>query len=363
VFPLLVCFALLFGSIFAADKKSDKEHNGLKGPVGSVRVEKAAITKENEKVVEGQRLRSHKTRYSEKGEMAEMILYNGDYISRFMLFTTDAQGNTLATVFERSHPLSPVPTDDPSAPQPPSSKKVFKHVFKYDAKGNRTEDAVYAEDGTLLGKDIYLFDIDGNHYGVQNFNENGVTGHSRFTYDSKGMIATQSFTSPTGKIIEKRSYVYELDAQGNWIKQTASRILDNGKVEPLEIIYRTISYYPPAGNFSGLGVIGGVSKESAEKTDTPNVTRMTGTVLAGAATRRVEPFYPPLAKAARVKGAVIVEVTVDEEGDVLTARTLQGHPLLKDGAEKAALGWKFTPTSLNGTPVRVVGTLTFNFNL
>jgi TonB family protein len=361
--PLLVGFALLFGNIFAADKKSDKQQDGLKGPVGSVRVEKATITKENNQPVEGQRRRSHKIRYNEKGEMVEMIIYTSDSISRLLLFTGDAQGNTLASVFERGNPLALPPPPDSSTPQVTSSKKVFKHVFKYDSKGNRTEDAVYAEDGTLSGKDVYLFDIDGKPYGVRSFDEKGPTGSSRFTCDSKGMILTQSFTSQTGKITEKRTYAYELDAQGNWIKQTALKILDTGKIEPIEVVYRTLSYYPPVGTFSGLGVIGGISKEGAEKNENTSVTRMTGAVLAGSATRRVEPVYPSMAKAAHIQGVVIVEVTLDEEGDVLTARTLQGHPLLKDGAEKAALGWKFTPTSLNGMPVRVVGTLTFNFNL
>jgi TonB family protein len=360
VLQLFVCFALLFGNIFAADKKSEKEQDGLKGPAGSVRVEKAVFTRDNNKPVEGQRLRSHKTRYTEKGEMFEMIVYTGDYISQFILFTGDAQGNVLANISERNNSFAPAPTANPSAPQPPTSKKVLKHVFKYDAKGNRTEDAVYAEDGTLFSKDVYVFDSKGMNIEVRSFDSQREIRRVSFTYDSKAMIATQSFFEPIGKLVEKRSYTHELDAQGNWIKQTASRILNNGKLEPLEVTYRTISYYPPVGNFSGLGVIGGIS--DAEKNN-PNVTRMTGTVLAGSAIRRIEPVYPPLAKAARVKGAVIVEVTVDEEGDVLTARTLQGHPLLKDGAEKAALGWKFTPTSIDGLPVRVVGTLTFNFNL
>ena len=37
--------------------------------------------------------------------------------------------------------------------------------------------------------------------------------------------------------------------------------------------------------------------------------------------------------------------------------------LLKDAAVNAARGWKFTPTQLSGTPVKVIGTITFNFNL
>ena len=95
----------------------------------------------------------------------------------------------------------------------------------------------------------------------------------------------------------------------------------------------------------------------------PPVIRKAGGVLQGSATRKVEPSYPPLAKAARVSGAVVVELTIDEEGNVIAARAISGHPLLKDGAVAAAKGWKFTPTLLDGVPVKVIGTITFNFNL
>jgi hypothetical protein len=53
----------------------------------------------------------------------------------------------------------------------------------------------------------------------------------------------------------------------------------------------------------------------------------------------------------------------DEQGDVTSARAISGHPLLKDPAIAAALRWKFAPTQLGGQPVKVVGTLTFNFDL
>jgi TonB family protein len=60
---------------------------------------------------------------------------------------------------------------------------------------------------------------------------------------------------------------------------------------------------------------------------------------------------------------VVVEVTVDEEGKVISARAISGHPLLKDAAVEAARGWTFTPTKLQGDPVKVIGTITFNFIL
>ena len=78
---------------------------------------------------------------------------------------------------------------------------------------------------------------------------------------------------------------------------------------------------------------------------------------------RVQPTYPPLAKAAQVSGAVEVEVLVDEDGNVAYARALSGHDLLKSSAVDAARGWKFSPTLLNGNAVQVIGTITMNFSL
>src|SRR5437588_4503997 len=95
----------------------------------------------------------------------------------------------------------------------------------------------------------------------------------------------------------------------------------------------------------------------------PKIIRKAGGVLQGSAIQRVEPVYPPLAKAALVSGSVVVEVTIDEAGNVMTARAISGHPLLKDAAVTAARGWKFSPTQLSGTPVKVIGSITFNFHL
>jgi protein TonB len=82
---------------------------------------------------------------------------------------------------------------------------------------------------------------------------------------------------------------------------------------------------------------------------------------AGRAIRRVEPSYPQIAKNAGVEGTVIIEVTVDENGHVVTTRIVSGNPMLSGAAQAAARQWTFSPTVLGGTPVKVVGTITFNF--
>jgi len=56
-------------------------------------------------------------------------------------------------------------------------------------------------------------------------------------------------------------------------------------------------------------------------------------------------------------------VTVDEEGTVISAKALDGHEQLRSAAVGAAKEWKFVPTLLNGVPVKVIGSVTFNFNL
>ena len=94
-----------------------------------------------------------------------------------------------------------------------------------------------------------------------------------------------------------------------------------------------------------------------------DVIRKSGGVFQNSVLNRVDPIYPPLAKAAQVSGAVVVEVVVDVEGNVKSARAVSGHPLLKDAAVTAARDWKFSPTSLQGKPVEVIGTVTFNFSL
>jgi len=95
----------------------------------------------------------------------------------------------------------------------------------------------------------------------------------------------------------------------------------------------------------------------------PSAVRKSGGALQGTATHRVQPTYPETAKAAGVSGAVVVEIEIDEEGNIAAARAISGHPLLKAAAVEAARQWQFEPTMLEGKAVRVVGTLTFNFAL
>jgi Ca-activated chloride channel family protein len=89
---------------------------------------------------------------------------------------------------------------------------------------------------------------------------------------------------------------------------------------------------------------------------------VSGDVLQGSATRKVQPAYPPMARAARASGAVQIQVTINETGEVIGAQVVSGHPILRDSALLAAKQWRFKPTELSGVPVKTQGVITFNFD-
>ena len=89
---------------------------------------------------------------------------------------------------------------------------------------------------------------------------------------------------------------------------------------------------------------------------------ISGGVLNGKATTLPIPPYPPIARAARATGNVTVAVTIDEDGNVVAAKAVSGHPLLQAASVAAARNAKFTPTKMSGQPVKVQGVLIYAFS-
>lgn len=84
-------------------------------------------------------------------------------------------------------------------------------------------------------------------------------------------------------------------------------------------------------------------------------------VLNAKAINLVKPEYPSLARQANIYGRVVVNISVDEEGDVVSAKASSGHPLLYAASVKAALESKFEPIMLSGCPIKVLGSIYYNF--
>lgn len=109
----------------------------------------------------------------------------------------------------------------------------------------------------------------------------------------------------------------------------------------------------------------GIRTEDSDSTkdSTPGSARgvISGGVLNGKALSLPTPAYPPIARAAHAAGTVVVQVLIDEEGNVVSAKAVSGHPLLQAASVAAAREAKFSPTRLEGEPVKVTGVIQYNF--
>lgn len=99
-----------------------------------------------------------------------------------------------------------------------------------------------------------------------------------------------------------------------------------------------------------------VGEESTNSKDS-----IKGGVINGRAIELVQPTYPAIAGAAHASGEVVVLVIIDTTGKVMAAQIVDGHPLLRAAALKAAKASRFTPTRLEDKPVNVLGKIVYNF--
>lgn len=88
-----------------------------------------------------------------------------------------------------------------------------------------------------------------------------------------------------------------------------------------------------------------------------------GSLQASRILYKVSPVYPELARATRTSGTVELEAVIDEEGNVSDLAVVSGHPLLVDAAKAAVRQWKYSPTILNGEPMRVVARILVTFRI
>ena len=78
---------------------------------------------------------------------------------------------------------------------------------------------------------------------------------------------------------------------------------------------------------------------------------------------KVQPVYPPEAKAQGIEGVVRLQATLDKDGKVANLQVLSGDPTLAAAALEAVQQWQYQKTLLNGEPVEVVTEIRVNFTL
>jgi len=178
---------------------------------------------------------------------------------------------------------------------------------------------------------------------------------------SEGAVAVDVIVDEQGNVVSAVADIYDQRVRKDEadtpaiidpaLRQAAEEAAKQAKFSPMKLGDMLVK-------FSGLIIYNFVGP-TAKVTSGGN----RGGVLNGNALVLPKPEYPAAAKAVRAQGTVTVEVTVDDQGNVISAHAVSGHPLLRQAAEMAASGATFSPTTLSGKPVKVTGVLTYNFVL
>ena len=86
-------------------------------------------------------------------------------------------------------------------------------------------------------------------------------------------------------------------------------------------------------------------------------------VSGGSLERKVQPIYPAQARSKGLQGPVVLQIVIDEVGEVRNLRTVSGDAVLARAAIDAVRQWRYQPYRLNGQPVKMPTQITVNFTL
>jgi TonB family protein len=337
---------------------TDRDRDGLSGPVRRVRTETAKLTNKGGKPAEGPRAVLESLAYDIKGTKIENAYF-------------------------------PVP----------GAALTGKEVYKYDDKGNIVEMTLLNADGSLLSKEVYSYEFDqfGNwtkmmtsvaviEGGKLSYEPTEVTYRTISYYLDEATLARMSqpatTTTPaaTGATATAPPAQQTSPAAQPAAKSTTGTVQTTAAARPGAPLPSGASLVKAnmAGSTDGaaaLHQIASAATTAAVKLDgepppaavarvpKPLLKPISGGVLNGKAVDLPRPAYPPQAKTARAEGVVTVEVVIDEKGKVISAKATSGHNMLRQAAVQAAQGARFSPTMLSGQPVKVTGEINYNFAL
>ncbi len=255
--------------VCAQQRQTDRDFQGLKGPVKSVSVEKAMLKEQaGRQVEEPQRLMDEGATYDAEGNLVNDESYDEDGTLFVKKVYSQSGAVRVVDTYARYPTIHLPPNPSTGAPaltigpprQPKGSRsapnlsemehKVDKYKYKYDDKGNISE-LTMERGGVVRRRVVYSLKAGGKE--VLSYVDGKKLDYRRVeTLDARGNVVESTATDVRddddgGDYIEKYSYTaYEFDARGNWVKRVKSAWeSEEGKPRyvPLQVEYRTIVYF------------------------------------------------------------------------------------------------------------------------
>jgi TonB family protein len=317
--------------------ESDRSRDGLLGPVRRIRTEVAKVSNAGGKTVE---------------ESKHVILETAEY---------DLKG---------------VKTQNQYFPIE-GATLTGREVYKYDEKGNISEMTLVSADGSLVSKEVYKYDYDSVGNWVKMTTAIAVVENGKIGFEPSEVTYRTIFyylDAAMARMLQPPSAPANASSTGAKVQpDSASRT--GGDTKPAAVLSPSVSIsklklsaaVQLPGDLRGLSAQSGgkiqVSDSDPAPAPRPLLKPISGGVLNGVAVSLPPPVYPEFARRMRTVGLVEVEVVVDENGKVMSARALSGPVSLRDVSVQAALRARFSPTKLSGQPVKISGLINYNFTM
>jgi TonB family protein len=323
--------------------ESDRARDGLLGPVRRVRTEVVKLSAAGGKTVE---------------DSKHVLLETAEY---------DLKG---AKTQNQYYPIE-------------GATLTGRESYKYDDKGNISEMTLVSADGSLVSKEVYKYEYDsvGNwvkmiasvavvENGKIGFEPSEVTYRTIFYYLDAAMARMLQPTNSSAPAPVNAGATVE--GAGQPSKSADSKPPDSKSATALPPRtsldrLKAAGVTPTVGDFrsapaetTGKVVVTDSAPPPAPR---PLMKPVSGGVLNGKALSLPAPIYPDLARRMHTGGLVEIEVVMDENGKVISARAIAGPPSLRDVAVQAALRARFSPTKLSGQPVKIAGRINYNFTI
>lgn len=320
---------------------SNKEQDGLIGPVRRVRTERAELSMKFGKMTEGQRSLVNTTTYNLQGNSID---------------------NTYYLVTERN-------------------RSVGKEEYEYDDKGNVTEVTLRNNHGAILSREVftYEFDMVGNwnkmvtslviyERGKLSYEPVEVTYRNISYYFTEAIAKSENSTSSqtaTPVVPSTADSAKEVEADGRGLaNEAADRSDDTGKNRPIVPRGTTVSARATGSSeVEDTSVIKADGDPSEDRMPKPQARLFSDDDADNRVIVIPNAIYPDEAKRAGVTGTVAVMVEIDIEGKVVSARPLRGHAMLQASAVEAALKARFSPTIRTNQTSKRSGVISFTFSL
>lgn len=151
----------------------------------------------------------------------------------------------------------------------------------------------------------------------------------------------------------------ELDAANESAKTGLKRLQDaQAKIESAKIEQEKVEQAKILAKQAEAALAAQTAK-APEKSGLPKTVELGS--LVGQAVKMVMPIYPVIARQSKITGQVTVQITLDEQGNVVEAKAANGPSMLRSASEEAARRTKFKPALVANEAVKSTGFIVYNF--